>query len=134
LIDPITRKVFVRRMGGAAIALLLAPRVLRGASKPPAHPDPRPGITSADVLPDSKLPKQNVRQAYAAARAHPEIFDGLRCACGCDSKHRSLLVCYETMQPTGCHGCVEQAELVSKAIADNKNLAEIREMLDKKYG
>ena len=116
-----TRKEFLRTfvaIAGGAFLVRPARARAESSSGPFRHPEPRPGITAADVLPESKLPKEKaVRDAYAAARAHPEIFDGLACACGCHDEHRSLLTCYETMQPTGCHGCVAEAKVVGREAA-----------------
>ena len=81
--------------------------------------------------------KEAVLEAYDTARSYPELFDGLACACGCTGKqniHRSLLTCFETMQPTGCYGCQEQAQLVAKLAKEEKTLAEIRLAFDKKWG
>src|SRR5205085_662865 len=105
------------------------------------HPEPRPGITAEKVLTAEDLgekSRKSVTDAYAAARQYPEIFDGLACACGCHGdatyQHRSLLVCYETRQPTGCGGCQQEAAFVGKLAKDGKTLAEIRASVDKKYG
>ena len=101
------------------------------------HPDPRPGITAALVLAESDLPdRRRVRQAYAAARAHPELFDGVFCACRCDTsmEHRSLLSCFESRQPVGCMACREEAELVAKMARDGKTLDEIRRAVDEEFG
>src|SRR4051812_8707661 len=98
-----SRRDFLRAASSAAVVAALRPRAARALSHPLKHPDARPGITAAKVLADDVLPKDaNVRVAYAAARANPEIFDALACACGCSDEHRSLLTCYETTQPTGC--------------------------------
>jgi hypothetical protein len=131
----VTRRDFLQAGGFLAVAALLRPTGALAMARPIKHPDPRPGITSANVLPDDKLPKKtSVREAYAAARAHPEIFDGLACGCGCTGEHRSLLVCYETEQPTGCWACRDETKLVGDAIAKGKTLAEIRKIIDEKYG
>ena len=101
------------------------------------HPEPRDGISSEHVLAESELPdKDDVRDAYVAARASPEIFDGLYCACRCRDKlhHRSLLSCFESRQPTGCMGCREEAILVGRLVRKGKTLAEIREAVDEEYG
>jgi hypothetical protein len=132
--NPISRGGFFRRVAALALLSTIRPADAFAKVKPFKHPDPRPGITSENVLAEDKLPKSaSVRNAYAAARAHPEIFDGLACACGCYEEHRSLLTCYETMQPTGCLGCRELATLVAGEIAKGKSLAEIRETYNKKF-
>ncbi|MGQ0715282.1 MAG: PCYCGC motif-containing (lipo)protein [Gemmatimonadaceae bacterium] len=101
------------------------------------HPDPRPGITGERVLADSELgERRRVREAYAAARTHPEIFDGVYCACECDKSmnHRSLLSCFESPQAIGCRACREEAELVARLARDGKPLDEIRRAVDEEFG
>jgi hypothetical protein len=104
------------------------------------HPEPRPGITSERVLSGEAIGaprrEKEVFAAYDAARTYPEIFDGLSCACGCSGKHgdhRSLLVCYETKQPTGCVSCQMEAQLVGDLAKEQKTLADIRAAVDKKF-
>jgi len=105
------------------------------------HPDPRPDITADHVLVEKELGKlagkKNVMAAYDNARAYPEIFDGLACGCGCTAEgagHRSLLSCYESMQPSGCPSCREESVLVAKLAQDKKTLAEIRVAVNKEFG
>jgi hypothetical protein len=102
------------------------------------HPEPRPGITAERVLSSEAAgsSKKDVLAAYDAARAYPQLFDGIACGCGCGGKsgdHRSLLVCYETKQPTGCASCQEEAKLVERLAKQNKTLEEIRAAVDKKF-
>jgi hypothetical protein len=136
----LTRRDTIARLFGLAVAaaLPLRPRVPARATKPFAHPDPRPGITAERVIPADKLAgqKAGVRDAYEAARRSPEIFDGLYCVCDCKDSmgHRSLLACFESMQPTGCAGCQEQAHLVAKMVKEGKSLADIRQEFDRKWG
>jgi hypothetical protein len=101
------------------------------------HPDPRPGITGENVLSESDISeRRRVREAYAAARTHPELFDGVYCACECDKSmgHRSLLSCFESRQAIGCMACREEAELVARLARDGKSLAEIRLAVDEEFG
>jgi hypothetical protein len=140
------RSTFLRSAGGFLLAAIVGPASLVRPGAAHAHPvradlehpEPREGITSDNVLSVEALEKfskkQKVMTNYEAARAHPEIFDGLACACSCGGKngtHRSLLSCYETLQPTGCGGCQEEADIVVKMIKDSKSLAEIRVAVDK---
>ena len=76
------------------------------------------------------------REAYAAARAHPEIFDGVFCACECheNMNHRSLLSCFESRQAIGCAACREEGELVGRLGRDGKTLDEIRRAVDEEFG
>ena len=135
---PLTRRDALSRMAGAIAAAMLFPtRAVPALSvpKPFPHPEPRPGITAERVLPDSEIgSREKVKKSYAAARANPEIFDGLFCACHCEDEHRSLLACFESKQATGCWGCMEQAELVAELVKEKKTLAEIRAAFDKKWG
>lgn len=100
------------------------------------HPEPRPGITGENVLAESEVgDRRRVREAYAAARTHPETFDGVYCACQCDKSmsHRSLLSCFESRQAIGCMACREEAELVARMARDGKSLDEIRLAVDEEF-
>ena len=135
-----TRRRFLVALSGlvagpAAWANLLAHPITRRRSGF-QHPDPRPGITADLVLPESELgERRRVREAYAAARAHPELFDGVYCACECDKSmgHRSLLSCFESRQAIGCMACREEGELVGRLARDGKTLEDIRAAVDKEY-
>jgi hypothetical protein len=138
----ISRGEFLKRLSGLSVIALLDRSVLSPASADPLdHPDPRAGVTADKVLKVDDLgakPRKAVIDAYAAAREYPQVFDGLACACGCHGdasyQHRSLLVCYETKQPTGCAACQIEASFVGKMARDGKTLAEIRVAVDKKFG
>ena len=140
--QPISRGEFLKRMGGLSVIALLDRSVLSLASADPLnHPDPRAGVTAEKVLSVSDLgekARKSILEAYSAAREYPLIFDGLACACGCHGdasyQHRSLLVCYETRQPTGCQACQMEAAFVGRMAKDGKTLAEIRLAVDKKFG
>jgi hypothetical protein len=140
----LTRREFLGRAGLAGLAIA-APRGAmdvgrafgRHAEKPFPHPDPRPGVTAEHVLqPDQVGDRKGVLAAYDMARANPELFDGLYCACNCHDSmgHRSLLSCFETKQPMGCVGCQDEAELVGRLAKEGKTLTEIRLAVDKAYG
>lgn len=139
---PMSRATFLKRAGGLSMFALIDRSVLRLAlDEPLKHPDPRARITADKVLKVEDLgdkPRRGVVAAFDAARKHPEIFDGLACACGCAGdasyQHRSLLVCFETRQPTGCHGCREEATFVADMAKDGKTLAQIRIAVDRKFG
>ena len=135
----ISRRAALGRITGLFAASFAAPvsfdPLLGGRHEELRHPDPRPGITAEKVLAEDKLPdKKRVKEAFAAAREFPELFDGIGCACGCEKEHRSLLSCYESMQPTGCWGCQEEAMLISRLAKEGKTLDDIRKAIDKKYG
>jgi hypothetical protein len=132
--DVLSRRAALARLGGAFMVIAIPRGVWRTDETFP-HPDPRPGITAANVIAEDKLPnKKKVRALYAAAREHPEVFDGIYCTCHCsDQGHRSLLSCFESEQATGCWGCQEVAEEVSSLIKDGKSLNEIRAAVDAKF-
>lgn len=140
--EPIGRAAFLKQIGGLSVLTMLDRSVFRFATTEPLkHPDPRAGITADKVLKADELgekPRKSVTEAFDAARQHPQIFDGLACACGCHGEgsyqHRSLLVCYETRQPTGCLACQQEASFVAKMAKDGKTLVEIRAAVDKKFG
>jgi len=139
----IDRRNFLRNVSGLLAVAALDPMPFSRTRLLPSrleHPDPRPGITAEHVLTAEALGssrKEAVLAAYDVARTYPELYDGLACACGCTGKqniHRSLLTCFETLQPTGCLGCQQQAELVATLAKEEKTLAEIRLAFDKKWG
>ena len=69
--------------GAAAIALAGVVFLTRPAGGS-IHPDPRPGISAAKILPDSAIPANpGARDAYAAARRAPATLDGVYCHCDC---------------------------------------------------
>jgi hypothetical protein len=140
-VDVCSRGEFVRRAGMfmAAFGIGRMPNWMGPAfSAEFPHPEPREGITAERVLSVETLGpdrSKRVMEAYEAARTYPQILDGLFCACHCGGKsgHRSLLVCYETLQPTGCGACQGEAELAGKLAKQEKTLAEIRAAVDKAY-
>lgn len=136
----VARRTFLVQSAALA-ALFVADReaVARTRKRPRSgfpHPEPRRGITAANVLAESEVGnRRRVREAYAAARTHPELFDGVYCACHCDESmdHRSLLSCFEGRQPIGCGACREEAELVARLALDGKTLDEIRLAVDREF-
>ena len=138
----IDRATFIRQSAGAfaTAAFARAPLAALFRDLPNDHPEPREGITAKDVLPVDKLginPRQKVLDAYEAARSYPAMFDGIRCNCSCGSKrgtHRSLLLCFETPQATGCGECQEEGVFVGKLSKEGKTLDEIRTAFDKEFG
>jgi hypothetical protein len=135
----INRATFIARAGGMfAVAFInrsTIAHVLRPS--PLEHPEPREGITGENVLAASALSatkNAKVRQAYEDARNFPAIFDGVACTCSCGGKngmHRSLLVCFEGPQATGCGACQEEGEIVGEAARAGKTLADARAAIDK---
>jgi hypothetical protein len=139
--QPITRSNFLKQATSLLGVAFLGRGGLPRLSLAPlnlTHPEPREGITAERVLAESALSgrKEPVLRAYESARSYPAIFDGIACGCSCGGEkgtHRSLLVCYETQQPTGCGACQEEAHLVGRLAKAEKSLAEIREAVDKEY-
>lgn len=138
--NAIDRSTFLKRASGVfALGLLDRSSLTRilNARASLEHPEPREGITGEHVLAASALSATHnakVLQAYEDARNYPAIFDGVGCACSCGGKngmHRSLLVCFEGPQATGCGACQEEGEIVGKAARDGKSLAEARAAADK---
>ena len=141
MIQQIGRGEFLKRISGLSVILLLdRERFAFPATDPLPHPEPRSGISADNVLntEDRGDKRQAVIEAYDAARHYPQVFDGLACGCGCHGdasyQHRSLLVCYETKQPTGCPSCRSEATFVGTMVKDGRTLAEIRASVDKKFG
>lgn len=133
----VSRRQAIELALGAFTVALVPSAVRAGVPDPFPHPEPRLGITGANVLPESELGRsKSVRAAYAAAREHPAVFDGLYCVCECDEDmgHRSLLACFESRQAVGCWSCREQAELVAELLGKDQSLAQIREAFDRKWG
>jgi hypothetical protein len=138
----ISRGAFLKQIGGlSVIAFLDRSTLVAPLTDALNHPEPRPGVTAEKVLKVEDLgekPRKSVLEAFDAARQYPQIFDGLSCGCGCEGEashqHRSLLVCYETKQPTGCAACQMEASFVGKLAKDGKTLVEIRVAVDKKFG
>jgi hypothetical protein len=142
--DSITRRTFIRHSSSvlaiAAFSGLDPSRPALSPHSPLEHPEPREGITAARVLtPEATGSSKNEQMlsAYDAARRYPELFDGLACGCGCtgpSAPHRSLLVCFETTQPTGCVMCQQEALLVARLAREETSLADIRTAVDKRFG
>ena len=122
-------------VAGAAVvaiaALLLATRSGGGH-----HPAPRPGITGEKVLPASMFgDDERLVRAYAAARALPEVFDGVYCYCHCkeDMGHRSLLTCYQSEHAASCDICLAEGEMAATMHAQGATLDEIRRAIDTRF-
>jgi hypothetical protein len=142
----ITRSEFLTKSAGALAVLALGERPFAHLTHRAHreirldHPEPREGITAENVLPVEKLgskPSERVLESYDAARKYPAVMDGILCSCSCGGKrgtHRSLLVCFETPQATGCGECQLEGVFVGKLAKEGKTLAEIRTAFDKEFG
>lgn len=124
----------VAGLGVTALAVVLFGSSGHGST---VHPDPRPGVTAAHVLPSSAVPRTiGSVEAYAAARAIPQVLDGLYCHCDCakHSGHRSLLTCFESDHGAYCDICMGQAMLAARMTHDGHSLLEIRDAIDRQFG
>jgi hypothetical protein len=120
----------------AAAAVALAAVLLSGRARA-AHPDPRPAITAEQVLPPAALPRTpGAVESYAAARAVPQVLDGLHCYCDCarHSGHRSLLTCFESEHGGFCDVCMGEAVLAQQLTARGESLDAIRRAIDGQFG
>ena len=128
--------VMVVAAGVAESLLRRVPLAAAEAARRSVHPDPRPGITAANILPPASLRTEKARKVYDLAREIPEILDGIHCYCECDGdpmNHRSLLSCFESDQAAGCYACGKEARLVHRLHREGKSLAEIRRAVDREF-
>ncbi len=122
-------------LAGGVRPLWAAARARRGD---PKHPTPRPGITAANVLPDSELAEYPAaKTAFEAVREIPQVVDGIRCNCGCAEipGFYSLLSCYEGGGMARiCEICQGEGRLAARLYKSGKTLDEIRTAIDARYG
>ena len=106
-----------------------------GAKVKAHHPEPRPGITAADVLAAERVPSR-AREAYTIAARIPQVLDGVYCHCDCHERDglRSLLDCFTNEMAGTCGICQAEARLVSQLHAEGKSLDEIRAAVDADWG
>jgi hypothetical protein len=132
-----TRRQFLGLLPVALLARPVRAMGVRVRDPKPKHPTPRPGITAAKVLPDTKLTEKDAAPVYAMVRTMPEIVDGIRCNCGCADLEGfySLLTCYEQDgMAQHCRICQGQARLAHKLHADGMSLNAIRRAIDAEFG
>ncbi|MDP3772672.1 MAG: CYCXC family (seleno)protein [Gemmatimonadales bacterium] len=100
------------------------------------HPDPRPDVNGATVIPASNWNFEPIVRAYTAAAQNAQVIDGLYCHCGCKESinHRSLLTCFETDHGSACDICMEEVELAARMHGQGATLDQIRQEIDKQYG
>ena len=101
------------------------------------HPEPRPGITAANVVKREDLgdDAQAIR-IFDMVRSMPQIADGIRCYCGCAEipEYYSLLSCYEKDgMARYCEICQGEAELAHSLHRKGQSLDQIRKAIDHKY-
>ena len=124
-------------VAGAAAVALAGVVFYTSPAKGSIHPDPRPGITAEQVLPNFAIPKTpGSLEAYAAARSAPATLDGVYCHCNCSKTagHRSLLTCFESDHGAYCDICMGEAMVASGMAARGRSLMEIREAIDRQFG
>ena len=122
--------------GVAAAAVAGALTVQRAGGGTGGHPDPRPGVTAERVVPPSMVPNTpGAATAYAAARAAPQVLDGVHCHCECAKHfgHRSLLTCFESDHGARCDICMGEATLAAPLAAQGSSLGEIRRAVDQRF-
>jgi len=134
-----SRRQFLTRALGALTLIGAAPGRLRAAS--PAggtHPEPRPGITAANVLTHEQLASApHAIELFDAIREIPQIVDGIRCQCGCADLpgFYSLLSCYESEgMARWCEICQGEGRLTFRLHKAGKTLDEIRAAIDARFG
>ena len=127
-------------LASAAVAHARAPMCGEHAreSDPEPHPDPRPGITGANVTTAEQLADvPALIPLFDSVRAIPQIADGIRCRCGCADLpgYRSLLSCYEGANAMAreCRTCQAQGRLAARLDKSGKSLDEIRAAIDRKF-
>lgn len=139
--ENVTRRTALRLLAAAVLLPLPARRAVAHAPRPAPrpwraviHPTPRPGITAAKVLPPERVP-ESAREAYKAARAIPEVLDGVYCHCDCAERDGlySLLSCFETEMPITCGFCLEEAKMAHRLAREGKSLDEIRAAIDAEF-
>ncbi|MDH4130601.1 MAG: PCYCGC domain-containing protein [Gemmatimonadota bacterium] len=102
------------------------------------HPEPRPGITAANVLTGDQLANApHAIDVFDLVREIPQIIDGIRCQCGCAELpgFYSLLSCYESAgMARWCDICQGEGRLASRLHKTGKTLDEIRAAIDARFG
>ena len=131
-----TRRTFMKVMLATGAAMLVSRKSALAGSIPP-HPEPRPGITGANVLRADKLgDNEKLIALFDEVRKIPQVLDGIRCNCGCPNPpdFRSLLSCYEGRgMARDCMICQGQARLAIRLHNEGKSLDGIRRAIDAKF-
>jgi hypothetical protein len=131
-----TRRTFITNIAASGAMMLISRKTAFAGSLPP-HPEPRPGITAAQVLSADKLgADKKLIQLFDGVRKIPEVMDGIRCNCGCPNppEYRSLLSCFEGRgMARDCVICQGQARLAIRLHGEGKSLSEIRQAVDAKF-
>ncbi|MBI4543031.1 MAG: hypothetical protein HY705_08385 [Gemmatimonadetes bacterium] len=120
-----------------AVAAVIVVLALTRTGPVSRHPEPRPGVTAADVIPASTFARSEQRvRAYTAAAQTAGVLDGLYCYCGCKESigHVSLLSCFESEHGASCDICMEEAELAARMHGEGADLERIRRAIDRQFG
>lgn len=146
LLATLSRRGFLAVCASASVGFIPGPsQASTGVMKchapglePHPHPEPRAGITAANVLTGQQLGAwTDAIPAFDEVRQIPEIIDGIRCNCGCadDPSFYSLLSCYEGEgMARYCHICQGQGRLAFRLHQAGKTLEEIRTAIDARFG
>lgn len=124
-------------IAGTAVVAIAAIVVLSSSSAGRGHPEPRPGVTAAGVLPSATFAGYDrIVRSYEAARQMPEVLDGLYCYCDCRHhfNHRSLLTCFQSEHGASCDICLDEAWMAAEMHRQGKSLGEIRRAVDAQFG
>jgi len=124
-------------IAGVALASIAAIVVLARPALGARHPEPRPGITAAQVLaPSTYAGYDQIVRAYEAAQQVPQVLDGLFCHCQCreNFNHRSLLSCFQSEHGASCDICMGEAVLAAEMHRQGRSLEEIRRAVDARFG
>ncbi len=131
-----TRRDFLAAISITTASLFISRRTAFAGSIPP-HPEPRPGITGANVLkPDQLGGNKKLIELFDSVRQIPQVVDGIRCNCGCPNppEFRSLLSCYEAKgMARDCVICQGQGRLAVRLHKEGKTLDQIRAAIDAKF-
>lgn len=137
----VSRRAIVRAAGAACLALLGRAVPVAAADRRRSratHPEPRPGITAANVLTHEQLANApHAIDVFDLVREIPQIVDGIRCQCGCADLpgFYSLLSCYESEgMARWCEICQGEGRLAARLYKTGKTLDEIRAAIDARFG
>jgi hypothetical protein len=105
-----------------------------GSEQKRAHPEPRRGIDASHVTAAKDLAgDRKAIEAFDMVREIPQIVDGIRCSCGCETidGYYSLLSCFEKDgMARDCEVCQGHARLIHRLHREGKTLAQIRAAVD----
>jgi hypothetical protein len=108
----------------------------QSARKKP-HPVPRKGIDASRVVAAKDVDGDKAAvEAFDLVREIPQVVDGIRCSCGCESIEGfySLLSCFEgDGMAAHCEVCQEHARLIHTLHRQGKTLKQIRAAVDAKF-